>query len=85
MARFKKPIPLNMFVVSKGMQYEQNLEHWKAWFASKGIATLVIQDVNERYFLCREGVEAVDSRLQQRLERKTKPTKTETEMLGAVQ
>lgn len=84
MAHFKQSVPPNMFIFSKGVQREQDLHSWVKWFASKNIATKIISDFNGRSFLCREGEEAIDARVLQRLERKKRLTKKETTILGAV-
>lgn len=84
MAHFKQSVPPNMFIFSNSVQRERDLHSWVKWFASKNIATKIISDFNGRFVLCREGEEAIDARLLQRLERKKRLTKKETTILGAV-
>jgi len=83
-AKLTKPVPEGMFIVSKAQLYPQDLTFWKNWFASKNIKTAIVTDIHNRYYLCREGIEAIDIRVAQRLLRKKKLTKTEIEILGEV-
>jgi hypothetical protein len=78
------PVPKGMFIFSKAMNHPEDLNQWAKWFASKNIRTHIVNDIHGRFYLCREGVEAIDSRITQHLERKKKLTKTEIEILGEV-
>jgi hypothetical protein len=51
-------IPPGMFIVSKAIKEESELDGWIRHFNEKGIDTRIIKDSRGKYYLCREGLES---------------------------
>ena len=55
----EKEVPEGMFIMSKPMDRKSYLIGWEKHFWEKGIQTQIIQDTKNKFYLCREGVEAI--------------------------
>ncbi len=58
MTKSRMEIPPGMFIVSKAIKHESELDEWIKHFNKKGIGTQIIKDSKGKYYLCREGLES---------------------------